>query len=87
MSKEPIKFPKRAPLDPAVKKMKEMIKWTVFEDSQFPILVGEFLIVGKHDFQSSKIGKKKMEHEKDLMAEDLLRSLREVLISGEDKPQ
>ena len=72
-----IDFPKRQPVDPAIKKLKDMIKWTMFNDGH-PILVAELQIISKHDFEG-KAGKKKIENEKDMMTEDLLMALREVL--------
>jgi len=74
-----IPWPKRKEIDPAVKKMMEMIKWTEFQEGHL-VLVGEFQIVGKHDFEEgATIGKKKIAYEKEMMAEDLLKGLREML--------
>ena len=74
-----IPWPKRKEIDPAVKRMVEMIKWTEFQEGHL-VLVGEFQIVGKHDFQEgATIGKRKMAFEKEAMAEDLLNGLREMI--------
>ena len=72
-----IEFPTRQPIDPAVNKLKSMIKWTMFNDGH-PILVAEFQIIAKHDFEG-RPGKKKIENEADMMTEDLLKALRKVL--------
>ncbi|MCK5614040.1 hypothetical protein KAR91_69900 [Candidatus Pacearchaeota archaeon] len=80
MAKEPLQFPKRAPVDPAVKKIKEMIEWNMHTDKgEFPVLVGQLWIAGKHDFATKYVSKKKIENEKDMMAEELLKNLREAL--------
>ncbi len=60
--------------------MKDLIKWSLYEETKYPILVGEFQVAGKHEF-TSKVGKRKIEAVKKEMAEDLKRSLKEMLES------
>ena len=58
--------------------MKDLIKWTVYEETEFPILVGEFQVAAKHEFKS-KVGKRKIESVKKELAEDLEKMLKELL--------
>jgi len=58
--------------------MKDLIKWTVYEEKEFPILVGEFQVATKHEF-SSKVGRKKIENVKKELTEDLMAMLKELV--------
>ncbi len=58
--------------------MKELIKWTVYRETKYPILVGEFQVAAKHEFKG-KVGKKKIENVKDELTADLEKMLRELL--------
>jgi len=58
--------------------MKDLIKWSLYEETKYPILVGEFQVAGKHEF-TSKVGKKKIEAVKKDMAEDLLSALTQLV--------
>ena len=61
-------------------KMKDLIKWSLYKETEFPILVGEFQVAGKHEF-TSKVGKRKIEAVKKDMAADLKKALEEMLES------
>lgn len=58
--------------------MKDLIKWSLYEETKYPILVGEFQVAAKYEFES-KVGKKKIEAVKKEMADDLLRALKEMI--------
>ena len=59
--------------------MKDLIKWTLYKETEFPILVGEFQVAAKFDFTSSRIGKKKLEAKKDELAKELKNMLEELV--------
>ena len=58
--------------------MKELIKWSVYKEKEYPILVGEFQVAAKHEFKS-KVGKKKIENVKDELTADLMKMLKELV--------
>jgi len=60
------------------KELKSMIKWTVYKETEYPILVGEFQVAAKHDF-TGKAGKKKIENVKDELTNDLFLMLKEMM--------
>ncbi len=58
--------------------MKDLIKWSVYEETEYPILVGEFQVAAKHEF-TSRVGKKKIENVKKELTEDLMKMLKELV--------
>ena len=58
--------------------MKDLIKWTLYKETEFPILVGEFQVAAKFDF-TGRVGKKKIEAKKKELAKELEDMMKEIV--------